>query len=456
MTESITLPQENKMGVMSVNKLLMAMSLPMVISMVIQALYNVVDSMFVAQINENALTAVSLAFPVQNLMIAIITGTGVGINALLSRNLGEKNRMAANKTANNGIFLAGISYLGFALAGGLFSGFFFRMQTTINAIVDYGTTYLLICTIGSFGIFGELTFEKLLQSTGKTFYTMLTQGAGAIINIVFDPIFIFGYFGFPAMGVAGAALATVLGQIIAMLLAIYFNITKNDEIQMQLKKFRPDSKTIKGIYGVGIPSIFMGSVASVMTFGMNRILIGFTPTATAVFGVYFKLQSFIFMPTFGLNNGMIPIVAYNYGARKKERITKTIKLSIAYAIGIMLVGFITFQLFSHQLLTLFSASDHMQEIGGHALRIISISFLFAGFCIIAGSVFQALGNGVLSLIVSIARQLVVLLPAAFILAKTGGLHSVWWAFPIAEIASMVLSLVFLKFIYQQKIKYLTD
>lgn len=443
--------KENKMGVMPVNRLLISMSLPIMISMLVQALYNVVDSMFVAQIGENALTAVSLAFPVQNLMIAIGAGTGVGINALLSKSLGEKNFKEANYAANNGVFLGFLSFLLFLIFGLGFTRIFFSTQTGDQEIIQYGVDYLSICSAASFGLFGQMTFERLLQSTGKTIYTMITQGTGAIINIILDPIMIFGLFGFPRLGVAGAALATVIGQIVAMLLAIYFNVAKNHEIQLKVKGFRPRGETIRRIYMVGIPSIIMQSIASVMTFGINKILMVFSPTATAVFGVYFKLQSFIFMPVFGLNNGMVPIISYNYGARNKERMLKTVRLSVVYAVGIMLVGLLIFQLFPTQLLQLFNASDEMIRIGDIALRTISWSFLFAGFCIVVGSVFQALGNGMLSLFVSIGRQLVVLLPVAFLLAKVGGVDFVWWSFPIAELASVTLTIIFFRHIYQKVI-----
>ena len=326
---------ENKMGVMPINKLLITMSLPMIISMLVQALYNVVDSIFVSQISENALTAVSLAFPLQNFMIAVGSGTGVGINALLSKSLGEKNFDEANKVANNGIFLAIISYLLFLLIGIFGVRFFFECQTNVVEIIDGGYYYLLICTVCSFGLFGQFVFERLMQSTGKTLYIMLTQGLGAITNIILDPILIFGLFGFPKMGIAGAALATVIGQILAMILAIYLNFTKNYEIKIKIKGFKPDLKTIKKIYSVGIPSIIV-----------------FTSTATAVFGIYFKLQSFVFMPVFGLNNGMVPIVSYNYGARNKDRIISTIKISIVYAVGMMLIGLCVLQIFPKQILNL--------------------------------------------------------------------------------------------------------
>ncbi len=435
--------KENKMGVMPVNKLLMNMSLPMMISMLVQALYNVVDSIFVSRIDENALTAVSMAFPIQSLMIALGAGTGVGVNALLSRSLGEKDYDRVNKAAGNGIFLAGINYLVFLLVGILVTTPFYLSQTKDAQILSYGQQYLTIICCCSFGMYGQFIFERLLQSTGRTFYTMITQSIGAIINIILDPIFIFGYFGVPKMGVAGAAIATVIGQIVAGTIALVINIKKNDEIQLRLKGFRPDGKIIARIYEVGIPSIIMQAIGSVMTYGMNRILIVFSSTAVAVFGVYFKLQSFIFMPVFGLNNGMVPIIAYNYGAGKKDRLIKTLKLSIIYAVGLMLLGVIIFQLFPAPLFALFDASETMLAIGIPALRIISLSFIFAGFCIVCGSLFQALGNGVYSMVVSIARQLLVLLPVAYLLSLSGKVEAVWWAFPIAEIVSLSLTVFFM-------------
>ena len=442
---------ENKMGVMPVGKLLLSMSVPMMISMLVQALYNIVDSMFVAQLNENALTAVSLAFPIQNLMIAVGTGTGVGVNALVSRSLGEKNTEHANKAANNGVYLSLFSFLAFALLTGIFGKIFFQVQTEDAQIISYGADYVRIVGIMSFGIFFQFIFERLLQSTGKTLYTMVTQSLGAIINIILDPIMIFGLFGFPRMEVAGAALATVVGQIVAASLAFWFNVRKNKELHISITKYRLSGIVVKQIYSVGIPSIIMASIGSVMTFGMNKILMAFTSTATAVFGVYFKLQSFIFMPVFGLNNGLVPIAAYNYGARKPNRIMKSIKLSIIYAETIMFVGVLIFQFFSADLLGIFNASDSMLEIGVPALRIISLSFLLAGFGIVCSSVFQALGHGMLSLIVSVLRQLIVLLPAAFILSRTGGLSVIWWAIPIAEIFSGLVSFIFLRHVYKKEI-----
>ena len=448
--------KENKMGVMPINKLIISMSLPMIISMLVQALYNIVDSMFVAQISENALTAVSLAFPAQNLMIAIATGTGVGINASLSRSLGEKHFDKANQIANHALFLAFCSYLAFALFGICFAETFYRMQTDIPEIVEAGTTYLRICSICSIGIFFEIAIERLLQSTGKTFYSMIVQGIGAICNIILDPICIFGLFGVPKMGVAGAAVATVAGQIIAACVGIVLNQKKNTEIKVSLKNFRPNRSIIGQIYSVGIPSIIMASIGSIMTFGMNKILIGFSATATAVFGVYFKLQSFIFMPVFGLNNGTVPIIAYNYGARKPDRIVKTLKLAIIYAVSIMAFGFAAFQLVPDKLLMIFNASDLMLEIGIPALRIISLSFMAAGYGIACSSMFQALGHGMMSLYMSVVRQLVVLLPVAFIMSKIGGLSYVWFAFPISEVTSLVLATVFLSKVYKKKILPLKD
>ena len=442
---------ENKMGVMPLNRLLISMSVPMMISMLVQALYNIVDSMFVAQLSENALTAVSLAFPAQNLMIAVATGTGVGVNAALSRNLGEKNFERANKIADHALFLAALSYVVFALFGLCFARQFFRLQTDIKEIVDLGTTYLRVCTIASFGLFMEIACERLLQSTGKTIYSMYTQGLGAIINIVLDPILIFGYFGAPALGIAGAAGATVIGQIIAFCLGFFFNKTRNHEITISLRDFKPSSEIISHIYAVGIPSIIMASIGSVMTFGMNKILIAFSSTATAVFGIYFKLQSFVFMPVFGLNNGTVPIIAYNYGAGKPDRIMGTLKLAAMYAVTIMLIGLAVVQLIPDKLLMIFSASDTMLSIGIPALRTISLSFLFAGFSIVCSSMFQALGHGMLSLWISVFRQLVVLLPVAFVFAKLGGLHVVWFAFPIAEVFAIIFSAVCLGYVYRKEI-----
>ncbi|MGO1819405.1 MAG: MATE family efflux transporter [Senegalia sp. (in: firmicutes)] len=448
--------QENKMGVMPIRKLLINMSVPIMISMLIQALYNVVDSIFVARINEDALTAVSLAFPIQNLMIAVAVGTGVGINALLSRSLGSKNFKEANSVAENGVLLAFFSYSIFLLFGLLFSETYFTSQTNDPQIIKYGSTYLKIISIASIGLFIQITFERLLQSTGKTFYTMITQGTGAIINIILDPIFIFGLFGLPKMGVAGAAVATIIGQIVAAVLGIYFNIKLNKEVSLDIRKFRPEFRIIKKIYSIGIPSIMMISLTSITTYGINNILIKFSSTATAVFGVYYKLQSFVFMPVFGLNNGMIPIIAYNYGAKNKERLIKTIKLSILYAVVVMFIGLIVIQLLPAQLLSLFSASKEMIKIGLPALRIISLSYILAGFNIVSSSVYQAFGNGILSLIGEVLRQLVILLPAAYILSLFGDVNLIWWSYPIAEILALILNVVFLRLIYKKVISLIPE
>lgn len=449
---SNTVVKENKMGVLPIPRLLISMSLPMIISMLVQALYNIVDSIFVAKISEDALTAVSLAFPIQNLMISVSTGTGVGINALLSKSLGEKKFERANIIARNGVFLAVLSALAFALLGVFGSRLFFEMQTSNPVIIKYGTDYMMIVTIASIGLFMQVTFERLMQSTGKTIFSMIIQGAGAIINIILDPIMIFGMFGFPRMEVAGAALATIIGQIVAATLGIILNHKYNNEIHVNMKGFKPEGRTIGAIYKIGVPSIIMQSIGSVTIFAMNNILLVFNSTAAAVFGVYFKLQSFIFMPVFGLTNGMIPIVAYNYGARHKKRITETLSLSIILAVSIMIVGLLLFQFFPTPLLNLFDASEHMLEIGIPALRTISWCFVFAGYAIICSSMFQALGNGVYSMIISIARQLVIIIPVAYAFAKLFGLEAVWWSYPIAETASVILATFFLRRIMKQKLK----
>lgn len=436
--------QENKMGTMPVNKLLISMSLPMIISMLVQAMYNIVDSVFVAQISENALTAVSLAFPLQNLMIAFAGGAAVGVNALLSRSLGEKNQDHVNQTAVNSVFIFLVTAVIFMIAGLTLSNLFFNVQTTNTEIVNAGTQYSMIVVGCSIGLFCQFLFERLLQATGRTLFTMVTQGLGAIINIILDPIFIFGLCGFPKMGVAGAALATITGQIIACLLALFFNLKFNHDIHFKFKRFRPNAHIVKQIYSVGIPSIIMQSIGSVMTFGMNTILITFSTTATAVFGVYFKLQSFVFMPVFGLNNGMIPIIAYNLGAKQKKRMFDTIKLAMIYATGMMIIGVIFFETIPQTLLGFFNASEAMIKIGTPALRIIAIHFIFAGFSIVCSATFQAVGKGTYSLLTSLIRQLLVLLPCAYVLSLTGNLDLIWLCFPIAEIFSAVTSFILMK------------
>lgn len=445
--------EENKMGVMPVNKLLISMALPMMVSMLVQALYNVVDSIFVAKLSEDALTAVSLAFPMQNLMIAVASGLGVGMNAVLSRSLGQKNQSMVNKSATNGVFLEAMGYILFLIMGLTIVKVFYAAQDASELITEMGVQYLSIVLIFSFGIFGQFTFERMLQSTGKTLYTMFTQMTGAVINIILDPIMIFGLLGVPKMGIAGAAIATVIGQICAAIFAFILAVKKNPEVKIEFAKIlRPDGKVVKTILSVGIPSMIMAAIGSVMTFGMNKILIYFSSTAVAVFGVYFKLQSFVFMPVFGLNNGMVPIISYNYGAENKERMMKTIKLALCYAVGIMIVGLAVFQIFTVDLLMFFNASEYMLWIGIPALRIISLSFISAAVGIVFSSTFQALGNGVLSMIISIARQLVVLLPAAYALSLLNHVNLVWWAFPIADLFSVILAIIFFAHMYKKVIK----
>lgn len=450
--------EENKMGTMPVGKLIFNMSLPMMVSMLVQALYNIVDSIFVAKLSENALTAVSLAFPLQTLLIAVGAGTGVGMNALLSKSLGEKNFKKANDTAANAAVLYILSYILFLILGFSVVKPFYLSQIG-NAdveIMEMGIEYLSTVMIFSFGLFTQFFFERLLTSTGRTIFSMTSQLAGAVTNIILDPILIFGLFGAPKMGVTGAAIATVIGQCVAGIVAAACNHKYNHDVKLSFKGFKPDLKIIGTIYAVGVPSIIMQSIGSIMTYCMNRILIEFSSTATAVFGVYFKLQSFFFMPVFGLNNGITPIIAYNYGAKQRKRMIHTIKLSMAVAFCLTFVGFIAFEAIPQVLLGMFNSSQQLLEIGIPALRIIGIHFLIAWFCIVAGTVFQALGKAVFSMIVSIMRQLFVLVPAAYILAKVGGLHAVWWSFPIAEIISLAVSLTFLIRIYNTIIKKLPE
>ncbi len=446
--------KENIMGTKPVNGLLVGMAVPIMLSMLVQAMYNIVDSIFVSMLSENALTSVSLIFPIQNLMIAVGVGTSVGMNALLSRKLGEKNYEAANRVAENGLFLSLLSGLAFALLGIFGSDLFMRSFTDNAAIAADGATYMRICTIFSVGLFMQITTERILQVTGKTVYQMCSQMTGAIINIILDPILIFGLLGAPKMGVAGAALATVIGQWIGMLVGFTINAYKNHEVHIQWKGFRPDMNAIKGIYQVGLPTIIMQSIGSVMVFGMNKILIAFTETAVSVFGIYFKLQSFVFMPVFGITNAMVPIVGYNYGARSKERIVQCIKISLIMVSSVMAIGTVIFQAVPVWLLSMFNASESMLAIGVPALRMISICFCFAGVAIVFSSVFQALGNGMYSLWMSVIRQLVLLLPSAYVLAKIGGLHTVWFSFVFAEVISIFLAVFFFKKIYREKIQKL--
>lgn len=439
---------------MPVGKLLFSMAVPMMLSMLVQALYNIVDSIFVSKISEDALTAVSLAFPMQNFMIALGAGTGVGINALLSRSLGEKNFKRANKAACNGVFLALVNYFICLLLGLLAARPFLGTQTDNAVILEYGFDYLSIVMMFSFGLFGQMVFERLLQSTGRTLLSMWTQGVGAVINIILDPVLIFGLMGLPAMGIKGAALATVIGQCCAMTLGLIFNLKKNPDIKLSFEDLIPDFKIIGKIYAVGFPSIIMMSIGSVMTYLMNRILYTFSSTAVAVFGAYFKLQSFFFMPVIGLNNGLVPIVAYNYGAKRKDRLMRAYKIGLIGAVIIMAVGCMIFEFLPNVLFQLFNPSAEMLAIGIPALRIIAVHFIVAAFCIITGTMFQALGNGFFSMIVSICRQLVVLIPAAWLLSLTGNVNAVWWSFPIAEIASLIISLILFKVLYDRKIRNL--
>ena len=435
-------PRENRMGTEHIPSLLMKMALPMMLSMLVQALYNVVDSIFVAKISEDALTALSVAFPLQNLMIAFATGLGVGINSLLSRALGEKDRQKADAAAGNGLFLELCAALLFVFIGFVLGPAFVRSQTSSAIVADHGITYVRICIgMGAF-CFIAIFYERMLQATGKTHLAMIGQLVGALINIVFDPILIFGLLGFPKLGVAGAAIATVFGQFCGAMVSLAIHQKKNREIRITLSGLRPRCFTVRTILSVGIPSIIMGSIGSVMTYCVNRILDGFSSTAVAVFGVYFKLQSFFFMPVFGLNNAMVPLIAYNYGARRPARMKQTVRWAVIYACSIMAVGLLLMQLMPDVFLRLFDASDDMLRIGVPALRTISLAFVGAGYAIVLSSTFQALGKGLYSMFVSIARQLVVLVPAAWLLSRTGQLSAVWWAFPIAELMSALVSTLF--------------
>lgn len=449
-------PMENKMGVMPVGKLLANMAIPMIASMLVQALYNIVDSIYISRVSESAVTALSLAFPVQNMMIAFSSGIAVGVNSLLSRSLGEKNQKMANKSAGNGITLILIVVVLFMIFGIFGSHPYYAFQSDVAETVKGGSTYVSIICIFCIGSFMEILLERLLQSTGRTIYSMITQGTGAIINILLDPVFIFGMFGVPAMGVAGAAVATVIGQCIAAALALIFNIKKNPDIQLSFADLKLDKEAVGKIVVVGVPSLVMMAIGSVMNFGMNQILQGFSETATGVFGIYYKLQSFFFMPIFGLNGATISIVAFNYGAKSKKRMMKAIKLSCAVALIIMLLGVAVFQFIPEVLLGIFNPSDEFLAIGVKALRIISIHFPIAAVCIVLGSVFQALGNGIYSTIVSLARQLVVLLPAAYLLSLTGDVGMVWWSFVIAELMSLLVTTICYVKIYKDRIKPLEN
>ena len=442
---------ENKMGTMPINKLIINMSLPLITSMFVQAFYNIVDSLFVARINEDALTAVSMSFPAQNLMISAGVGVGVGITALIARYLGAHDEKGITRVVHNGIFLGILNSILFALFGIFLAKFYFEFQKASGIIETYGIQYLSICSIFAFSIIMEITFERMLIASGKTIYTMITQSTGAIINIIFDPIFIFGLFGFPKMGIVGAAVATIFGQTVAMFMALYFNVVKNHEVRISIKKFAVDFKTIVNIYEIGFPSIVMQSAASFMIFQLNNLLASFSTTATAVLGVYFKLQSFVILPVFGLNNSVISIVSYNYGAGKIKRLLKTMKVANIYAFSIMLAGFVLCQILPVQILKIFDASDNMLAIGVPALRIISFSFLIAPFSIVSSGTFQALGKGTFSLIISLIRQLIIILPLSYLLSRITGMKGVWVAFPIAEIVAGILTIIYLRKLYKNEI-----
>ena len=445
--------QENKMGVMPIGKLLVNMALPMIISMLVQALYNVVDSIYVSRISESAVTALSLAFPVQNMQVGVAVGIGVGVNSLLSKSLGQKNREMANRTAGNGLVLMLISSVAFLIFGIVGVRPYFEVQSTVAETVEGGIIYTRICTVLAAGQLLQILGERLLQATGRTVHSMISQAAGAITNIILDPVFIFGMpaLGIPALGIAGAAIATVIGQFVGLVTVWYFNFKKNPDIQLGLKYMKLRKEVVGPILTVGIPAIIMNSIGSVMNFGMNQILQGFQETATGVFGIYFKLQSFFFMPLFGLNGATISIIAFNYGAQKPERIVKTLKVSSAAALTLMFAGLIVFQAVPELLLGMFNPSEEFLRIGCVALRTISWCFPVAAVCIVLGASFQALGNGIYSTITSICRQMLVLLPVAYLLSLTGEVNNVWLAFPIAELASALATLVLFRKIYREKI-----
>lgn len=436
--------KENKMGTMKVPKLLFSISVPIIISMLVQAMYNIVDSIFVAMYNNDAGTgALTIAFPIQNLILAMSLGLAVGTNALLSRSLGQKNHEKANLVAGQGFFLTICGYLPFLIFGLFLLEPFVRMQTGDEGLLyQYSTEYLSIVTVGSVGVFIQVVTERLLQATGKSVHSMIVQLSGAIVNIILDPILIFGWLGLPKMGVRGAAIATVIGQLVAACIGIFMNIRFNGEIKIKIKNFLPKFKILGEMLIIGIPSVLMQAIGSIMTFLMNNILLAFSTSAMNVFGIYFKLQSFVFMPVFGLNNGAIPIIAYNYGAQKRQRVFQTVKLALVSAVSYMFLGFLVFQILPTPLLALFNASAEILEIGIPALRTISISFLLAGFSVICAAMFQALGKSIYSLFVSIGRQLVVLIPAAYLLSLAGNVNLVWWSFPIAELMGFVLSVIF--------------
>ena len=430
------------LGEMPMGRLVPKVSVPIMISMLVQALYNVVDSIFVAKFDANALTAVSLAFPIQQLMIALSTGLGVGINSLISRKLGEKRPGEALQAAKTGLFLEGCGALLFVVVGLFFSPVLMRFFTPDAVLQELGTTYLTIVCAVNMGLFMSITLERMLQATGNTVCSMAVQLSGAVVNIILDPIMIFGYFGLPAMGIAGAAWATVIGQLFSMCLGFWLNQKKNAELKLNRRGWKPDVPMMGGILTVGLPSTVMASIGSVLVVLMNLLLIQYGNVAVSVLGVYFKLQSFVFMPVFGLSNGMVPIVGYNYGARNRQRVYDGVKVALTYAFVIMLVGMLLFMLAPETLMSFFETEgpSELTTHGVPALRIISISFPLAAIGITLSTVFQAVGKGGYSLLMSLCRQLVVLLPAAWILSSIGGLVAIWWSFPIAEVVSLVICL----------------
>ena len=448
--------KENKMGTMPIGKLLINMALPMIASMLVQALYNVVDSIYVSRISESAVTALSLAFPIQNVQIGFALGIGVGINSLLSKSLGRKDQESANLAAGNGLFLILISAAAVMLFGIFGVEPYFRMQSSVEATVSGGIAYSRIICLCTLGMYTQITMERLLQSTGRTFHSMIIQATGAIINILLDPVFIFGWFGIPAMGIAGAAIATVIGQWTGAVLGLILNLKYNHDIRLGLRYLKLRRSIVGPILTVGVPSIIMNGIGSVMNFGMNQIFQGFNETATGVFGIYYKLQSFFFMPLFGMNGATISIIAYNYGARKPERMLKTLKIACGAALTVMFTGLLAFQLIPEVLLGMFNPSEEFLAIGCSALRIISIHFPIAAVCIMLGASFQAMGNGIYSTITSVCRQLVVLLPAAYLLSLTGNVNNVWWSFPIAELISALVTMYFFRKIYKDKVRPLLE
>ena len=457
MQEGRKIPEtgENKMGIMPVSRLLITMAVPMILSMLVQALYNVVDSIYVSRISESAVTALSLAFPVQNLQIGFATGIGVGVNSLLSKSLGEGNRERVNQTAGNGMLLIGVATVLFMLFGIFGSRPYYAMQSEVEETVSGGAAYTTICCVCTLGIFVEVLGEKLLQASGRTIYTLFTQGTGAVVNIILDPILIFGWFGMPRMGMAGAAVATVIGQWVAAIMAVIFNLKCNPDVKFGLKYLKPKADVIGMILAVGVPSIVMMAIGSVMNFGMNQIFQSFKSygeTATGVFGIYFKLQSFFFMPVFGLNNAAISIIAYNYGARRPTRIVACLRLSVVLVLSVMLLGVLAFQIFPNVLMSIFNPSEDFMAIGVSALRIVSLHFPLAAIGIALSASFQALGNGIYATVTSLCRQLVALLPAAYLLSLSGDVHLVWWAFPIAEVVSLTVTLIFFARIYRKKVR----